>query len=78
MFLHFPAHKSPQVRVFSVSLPSPPSAYRAVQNRFTIKNTTFFQLFSRANRRHVTFIDGRHNWNSFPSSRNQKTVFLSS
>ena len=46
MSVQFCAHTSLHTRVFSVSPPSPPPAYRTVQNRFPIISTTcLFNIF---------------------------------
>ena len=46
MSVQFCAHTSPHARILSVSPPSPPPAYRTVQNRFQIINTTcLFNIF---------------------------------
>ena len=45
MSVEFCAHTSPHARVFSVSPPSSPPAYRTVQNRFPISTTCLFNIF---------------------------------
>ena len=46
MSVQFCAHTPPHARIFSVSPPSPPPAYRTVQNRFPIISATcLFNIF---------------------------------